>query len=182
MTSYSAQHTIAAAFFVLALLGIEANVTVHSQNSEVALTGVFPAPLVDGGALKTGTSAPIHASLKISNVSGSALRFGTYRSVLPELVNASGTVVPFDYGANRYRVPRESDYPLLLPGQSLVISLDATVTLQDGELDWQGSDGLLGFWKITRSAAPYRFRLSPSAKDRGLARGTVRRLERVVDQ
>lgn len=50
--------------------------------------------------------------------------------MLPELVNAYGAVVPFDYGANKSRVPRELDYPLLLPGQSLVIPLDATVTLQ----------------------------------------------------
>ena len=56
-------------------------------------------------------------------------------------------------------MPRESDYPVLLPGQSLVISLDATMRLSDGQIDWSGSQGLLGYWNVTRSAAPYRFRL-----------------------
>ena len=159
MTSHGRQSAGAAFFFVLVLLGVGATMTARSQGSAVVFTGVFPTPLVAGGVLETGASAAIHVGLTISNNSGGALRFSAYRSVLPELLNASGAVVPFDYGANRSRGPLVSDYPLVPAGESLVIPLDASLMLQGGELDWKGSDGVLGFWKIARAGAPYRIRL-----------------------
>ncbi len=158
MMGHSKRGAVAAVFFALAVLGGGANMTAQSQSNGVIFTGVFPVPLVAGGALKTKAGTLIHVNLKINNGS-SPLRFSIYRSTLPELLDAAGAVVPFDYGANRSRSPRESDYPLLGAEQSLIILLDATMTLQEGQLHWKGSDGILGFWKITRSAGPYRFRL-----------------------
>lgn len=159
MMGNSKQGAVAAIFFVLSVLGSGVNMAAQSQSNSVIFAGVFPTPLVTGGALRMGAGAFIHVSLKITNGSGSTLRFYIYRSVLPELLDAVGEVVPFDYGANRSRSPHDSDYPLLDPGQSLTIPLDATLTLQEGQLHWKGSDGILGFWQITRSAGPYRFRL-----------------------
>lgn len=158
MMGHSKQGVAAAFFFVLAVLGGSAIMTAQSQSNSVIFEGVFPTPLVAGGALKMETGAFIHVNLKINNGS-STFRFSIYRSVLPELLDAAGAVVTFDYGANRSRSPRESDYPLLGPGQSLMIPLDAIMTLQEGQIHWKGSDGILGFWQITRSAGPYRFRL-----------------------
>ncbi len=152
------QGMIAAIFFVLAE-ALEGGMAARSESSEVAFAAEFPAPLLAGGALTAAAETSIHVALRISNRSGRALRFSTYRSVLPELLDAAGAVVPFDYGANRSPGPSASNYPLLPPGQSLVVALDGTMQLHKGEIDWRGSQGILGYWKVTPTAGPYRFRL-----------------------
>jgi hypothetical protein len=145
---------------VALLLDGTANMPAQSQRDKMSVEAIFSDPLLGNAALTPGSSSPIHASLKIRNESGRTLHIATYQSVLPELLSAAGRVAPFDSGVNRSRAPLATDYPQLLPGQSLEISVDATLSFQSAEeLDWKDSDGTLGFWKIAQSAAPYRFRL-----------------------
>lgn len=125
----------------------------------VAFQSVFPPPLPSGSALEAPGGASVRVDLKVTNHSGEPIRFSKYLSGFPELLTRVGSVVPFEYGANRYRAARDLDYPLLLQGQTLVIPLDGTMSYRGGQLNWKGIDGLLGFWRLTRSAAPYRFRL-----------------------
>jgi hypothetical protein len=101
----------------------------------------------------------------IINDSPDAIRFSRFRSLLPELLDAGGAVVPFDYGANGSRPVTASDYPLLAPGDSLVIPLPATLTFSNDQLNWKGEDGILGFWKVSSVRAPYRLRLHYRQKE-----------------
>ncbi|HYI29069.1 MAG TPA: hypothetical protein VD863_14615 [Bradyrhizobium sp.] len=159
MIRQSRRGTVAALLFAIALICTD--MTVQAQpGSGVIFAALLPTPLADGDALRTAGGARIHASLKIENAGSVSRRFSTYRSLFPELVNATGAVVPFEYGANRSRGPRESDYPLLDPGQTLTIPLEGILTFQGSKLEWRGSDGNLGFWNIVEMSGPYRFRLA----------------------
>ena len=129
----------------------------QSERNGVSFAGIFSA--VDAAALPTDLGALVKADLKISNHTSGPLRFSLYHSVFPELVDKAGAVVPFDYGWNRSLMPLPSDYPLLPPGESLVIPLEGVMKFRSGQVNWQGNDGTMGHWKVTRVAAPYRFRL-----------------------
>jgi len=152
--------TATVTFFLALWIGAGMEALPDAQG--IAFTGEFPSPLLDANALMTPGGANIRAALKITNNGSAALRLSTYRSVLPELVDARGQVVPFDYGTNRSRPPDLSDYPLLASGQSLVIRTEATLTLRGAELAWKGSDGIFGFWKVSPASGSYHFRLKYS--------------------
>jgi len=142
----------------LLVLGIRVSMAAQAPVESLAFKGDFPSPLLDPGAL-TKAGAAINVALEITNTGNQKLRVSTYRSVLPELVDGAGRRVPFDYGWNRSRPALPSDYPLLAPGHSLVITVEATVAIKGGQLDWKGSDGILGFWIVAPASTSYRFRL-----------------------
>jgi hypothetical protein len=125
----------------------------------VAFEGRFPTPLCESRALKSDSGAEVQLGLRIFNRTGRPLRFSDYDTILPELVNRAGAVVPFEFGNNPARLPRVADYPLLPPGRSLVLPLEATLMLRTGQLEWHGSDGTAGLWNVVRAEAPYRLRL-----------------------
>lgn len=149
--------TATVTFFLALWIG--ASMAARPDTQGIEFAGEFPSPLLDVDALTTSGGANVRTALKITNNSSVALRLSTYRAVLPELVDARGEVVPFDYGTNRSRPPSPSDYPLLAAGQSLVIRTEANLTLRGGELAWKGSDSILGFWKVSPASGPYYFRL-----------------------
>jgi hypothetical protein len=148
---------VAAVLVLLAVLG--ANLAARSEGNGVHFAAEFPSPLLTAGPLAGGPDTPIHFGLRITNRTGNTLRFSSYRSILPELLDRTGAVIPFEFGANRSPMPRASDYPVLLPEHSLIISLDASIELGDGQIAWKGNQGLLGNWNVSRAASPYRFRL-----------------------
>jgi hypothetical protein len=125
----------------------------------VAFSGVFPSPPFDSHALKTDAGATVHLGLSISNHTTGPLRFSEYESIFPELLDRGGKAVPFEFGANIARLARATDYHLLAPGQSLVVPIDATLTLRAKKLEWRGANGSIGQWGVTNSEAPYRLRL-----------------------
>lgn len=129
-----------------------------SVSGGLAFTAETPA-LPGADAWSSPSGVRLILRLKITNRSNAAIRLSTYRSVHPELIDAAGEVAPFEHGANRYRPAEASDYPLLPPGQSVSIALDAVVRLNDRELDWRGGDGEHGLWHVQPSNAPYRLRL-----------------------
>jgi hypothetical protein len=167
MTANRWRGAVAAAVLIVAQ-GMHAGMAAETEINGVVFENVFPTPFLDPVALKSAGGVSVHLGLKVTNRTGGTLRFSTYLSVLPELLTRAGTVVPFDYGANRYPPARASDYPLLLPGQSLMIPLDGTMSYRGGQLNWKGSDGLIGFWKIKPPAAPYRFRLRYRQAERSM--------------
>jgi hypothetical protein len=166
MLQTSGTRAVAAAAAFLIALRIGTSMAAQSDTKGLAFTGEFPSPLMNASALTTAVGATLSVGLRITNDGSIGLRLSTYHSVLPELVDAAGRIVPFDYGANRSRPPQLSDYPMLLSGHSLVIHVDATMTLRGAQLDWKGSDGTLGFWNVSRASAPYHFRLKYSQRQR----------------
>jgi hypothetical protein len=144
---------------LLLTLSMAAYVLAQSKSDEVTFTVEFPLPLLEGGVLTPGAEAAVRIPLTITNHSSATQRFSLYRSVLPELSDARGVVLSFDYGANRSAPPHASDYPLLPPEQSIVFSFNAMIGLHGDEIDWKGEQGVIGYWKVTQSAAPYRLRL-----------------------
>jgi len=144
---------------MLLVAGIAAAVAAQAEATKLTFTAEFGTPLLDPAPLTENVSATLHASLKVTNESHQAIRFSRFRSLLPEIVDAGGVVVPFDHGANGSREVTAADYPLLSAGQSLLIPLVGTLTLANGQLNWKGGDFILGFWKVSPTNAPYRLRL-----------------------
>jgi hypothetical protein len=138
---------------------IAAGSPAQADAKDVTFTAEYGRPLLEPATLVEKLPSRLNASLKIVNDSHDALRFSRFRSLLPELLDVGGTVVPFDYGANGSRQVTAADYPLLAPGQSIVIPLVGTLILTNGHLNWKGDDSILGFWKVSLAHAPYRLRL-----------------------
>jgi hypothetical protein len=147
-----------AAFSVATAIEI-GTIQARSDESGVTFTGEFSSPPTDPPTLVEGVPVAFHAQLKITNDGGHPLRFARYRSVVPQVLDAAGAVMPSEFGANVSRIPQVTDYPLLAPGQTLVISVDGTMTLRGTQIAWRGGDGTLGFWKISRASPSYEVRL-----------------------
>lgn len=132
----------------------------NTENNSVSFSAAFPRPLLDTAKLNLGESISVHSRFKITNNSTSALRFSTYRSIQPVLLDANGDILAFEFGNNVSRLPREADYPFLAPGGSLIVPIEATLTREGERLLWRTLDGTVGSWTLTSQIAPFRFRLS----------------------
>jgi len=74
------------------------------------------------------SSAFIALGLRITNRTNKPLRFNGYNTLYPELITADGHVVhrlEQQQGSRRHRQPQESDFPLVEPGKSTTIALQA---------------------------------------------------------
>src|ERR1700730_15134553 len=102
---HNASDTVAAVVLVL-LSGLGSSAPAQAQSNGVSFVAEFPTQLLGAGALTRGADTSIHVGLRVTNHTGSALRFSFYRAILPELLDGTGAVVPFEFGANRSPMPR----------------------------------------------------------------------------
>ncbi len=142
--------------FCFIVLGALAS-TAWGEESSVTFTGLFPSPLAD--AARLGSGAAVHLALRIANRSASTWRFSSYRTVVPELLAPDGAPIAFDLVYNVSRLPQESDFFLLQPGESRVIPIEASLTWKGGRLMFRSADGGAGLWIVGDTPAVFRFRL-----------------------
>lgn len=117
---------------------------------------VFRTPLSAAGA---ADGVAVDAILRITNRGARPARIARVGSAQPELLDASGHVVPFSGGTNLARVPRPGDEVDIPPGGTLDIPVAGRLRRRDGRLEWSGADGLMGDWTLRPRAGPYALRL-----------------------
>jgi hypothetical protein len=125
----------------------------------VTFEALFPTPLFDTDALATPAGASLRLGLKITNLSRQTLWLSTYGTVSPQVLDATGHLVPFAGGTNQARAMHASDIVQVRPGRSLVITMTTTLRTRSDELQWRDSNGLTGTWLLHRAGVPYRLRL-----------------------
>jgi hypothetical protein len=129
------------------------------ETGRPSFEALFSNPVFDGRKLRTADGAPVHIRLKVANLGRRVLVVATYDSVVPELVDRSGAIVPCACGSDMSRALDERDFARVSPGRATVISIAASLRLNDHDLIWQDDTGLLATWRLSRRAAPYRLRL-----------------------
>ncbi|MEB3180529.1 MAG: hypothetical protein VKL59_16090 [Nostocaceae cyanobacterium] len=68
---------------------------------------------------------PVQLGMNITNNTQTPFRFSFYATLIPELVDSNGQVLYGSFSRNMLCSPTLSDYPLVMPGESLTFFLDA---------------------------------------------------------
>jgi hypothetical protein len=122
------------------------------------------------------SSAYIKLGLQITNKTDRPLRFNGYGTLRPELAAADGKIAhrwEGPQGSLRSRQPQESDFPLVEPGKSTTLALQADLfwpTLADRTLmfRWWFPSGAPGEYFDGLKPGHYKVRLIYQNKDRVL--------------
>jgi beta-lactamase regulating signal transducer with metallopeptidase domain len=102
----------------------------------------------------------VKLGLRVTNKTERALRLNGYETLAVEIIGPDGKAPPSRRGKETY--PRkESDCPLVKPGESVAFSLlDAMLTWQDDKLQFQGiGPPIGGFWHFADDLKPGRYKL-----------------------
>ena len=105
-----------------------------------------------------GNSTAIRFGIRITNKSQQPLRFCSYRSFQPRLIDDNGRHLRSGGGANASRLIRESDCPLTQPNESLEFFLDGKVYWKDNEIYIDGSQSCGGIWYFQDSIKPGKYK------------------------
>ena len=113
------------------------------------------------------SSAYLKLDLQITNKTDKPLRFNGYDTLCPELVTLDGKEVHRWDGpqaTRRHRQPNENDFPLVEPGKSVTLPLQADLfwpTLEDRTLmfRWWHASGNAGRYFDGLKPGPYKIRL-----------------------
>jgi RNA polymerase sigma factor (sigma-70 family) len=82
---------------------------------------------------KPGQKTHIKLGLRITNKTDKPQRFNGYDALFPEMTGRGGKALRREGGeVLRSRPPREADFPLVLPGQSVTFDLDAALVWEQG--------------------------------------------------
>ncbi|MBW2738981.1 MAG: hypothetical protein JRE64_09055 [Deltaproteobacteria bacterium] len=120
---------------------VSTDVIINGATFEIITDRVWKIPTLTD---KTGTM--INIALRITNRTGTGMRFHKFDTIRIALISPDGKSLLFDGGRNATR-PGEFISPLILPEQSLIISRQAKlVWLKDKILRLIGSDDFGGIW------------------------------------
>ncbi|MDZ8023710.1 MAG: hypothetical protein RMX97_03305 [Nostoc sp. DedQUE11] len=102
----------------------------------------------------------LQIGMEVTNKTQTPFRFDFFATLVPELIGANGQKLQRSYFCRFLQAPRESDYPLAMPGESVRCFLDAKLFwLKLDVLSLQIAAGDGGFW-IFNNLQPgvYKFR------------------------
>ena len=116
---------------------------------------------------KPGSSSPIHLGLRVTNKSDKSLRFSGFDTLMPEILMPDGKEAHRWEGpqaTKRHRRPQEIDFPLVMPGKSVTLSIRTDLfwpTLEDRTLmfRWWHASGSPGRYFDDLKPGPYKVRL-----------------------
>lgn len=98
--------------------------------------------------------------VRITNDLARAFRLSRVDSIVVELKNSNGSLVPLEGGSNRARLPDASDFVLIQPGQSSTFSFAASLERTGGDLQLHYSDASGGVWQLgPLQPGSYSFRI-----------------------
>ena len=83
--------------------------------------------------------------IRVTNLSQNAYRF-IFFGLMPELQDADGRAIQWDYARNATKAPKESDFLLAKPGESLTFFIDAELYWHKYKLWLGGDESSGGFW------------------------------------
>jgi hypothetical protein len=89
---------------------------------------------------------PIKLGLRITNKKQKSIRFCRFDTLFPEIVQQDGKALQPDGGRDVTFKIKESDCPLLMPGESVAFFLDGIIYWQNDILRLEVSDGFGGLW------------------------------------
>jgi uncharacterized protein (TIGR03067 family) len=95
---------------------------------------------------KQGARTAVRLALRITNQTDKPVRFTRYDTLYPQIIDADGKAPRGSGGRNGTRPMKESDSPLVKPGDSTTFDIDASLFWQSGKLRLGGSDGFGGVW------------------------------------
>ncbi|NER03708.1 MAG: hypothetical protein F6K17_14340 [Okeania sp. SIO3C4] len=140
-------------------------IVAKSANSNVAeIDGVLFETLVLERTLpipenKPDIYTPVRFGIRINNQTNNSIRFSKFDTLYPNLFRQDGEAIPLDGGRNWTSKPKESDFPLVMPGESVTLFLDGILSWQNNKLQIRGSDGFGGVWYFNNlEAGTYKFR------------------------
>ena len=106
-----------------------------------------------------GNSTATRFGIRITNISQQPLRFCSYHTFRPRLIDDNGERLRTGGGANASRIINESDCPSTQPNESLEFFLDGKIYWKDDEIYMNGSRESGGVWYIQDSIKPGRYEL-----------------------
>ncbi|MFN6468355.1 MAG: hypothetical protein RMY36_001625 [Nostoc sp. SerVER01] len=109
---------------------------------------------------KREAEASLQIGMQVTNKTQTPFRFNFFATLVPELIGANGQTLQRSYFCRFLQAPRESDYPLAMPGESVRCFPDANLFwLKLDLLSLQIAAGDGGFW-IFKNLQPgvYKFR------------------------
>ena len=104
-----------------------------------------------------GNSTSVRFGIRITNISQQPLRFCSYWSFQPRLINDNDRHLQFGGGANASRIIREFDCPLTQPNESLEFFLNGKIYWKDDEIHMDGSVESGGIWYFQDSIKPGKY-------------------------
>ncbi len=108
---------------------------------------------------RDGVRTPIKLGLRITNETNKPLRFTRFDTLYPEMTGPDGKPLQPSGGRNVTLPMKESDCPLVKPGDGVTFAIDAHLFWQGGKLRFGGSDGFGGIWGFADEFKPGRYRL-----------------------
>jgi RNA polymerase sigma factor (sigma-70 family) len=101
----------------------------------------------------------VSLGLRITNRTQKPLRFSAFATLAPEMLGPNGKALQRVRGADGTYVRKETDCPLVKPGESVTFSSQAMLMWRNGRLEF-GAEGALwgGFWHFG-DLQPGRYRL-----------------------
>jgi hypothetical protein len=109
---------------------------------------------------KRQAEASLQIGMQVTNKTQTPFRFDFFATLVPELIGVNGQTLQRSYFCRFLQAPRESDYPLAMPGESVRCFPDAKLFwLKVDVLSLQIAAGDGGFW-IFNNLQPgvYKFR------------------------
>lgn len=119
------------------------------DKSVVEVDGVSFETLVSDSVLSVpqpGAETPVKFGVRITNKKQKPARFARFGIIHPNLVTEEGRVIPLYGGTFGEKMPEESDFPLVMPGESVTFFLEGMLSWQNDKLVMGGTDGFGGFW------------------------------------
>lgn len=110
---------------------------------------------------KPGAKTVLKLELRIKNISDKPLRFSRFDTTYPQLAEGGGKLLRSSGGRDVTLPAKESDFPLVEPGETTTFAIDAQLFWQDDKLRLGGSDGFGGIWGFSDglAAGAYQFRI-----------------------
>lgn len=119
-----------------------------ADKSVVEVDGVSFETLVSDSVLSVpqpGAETPVKFGIRITNKTQEPIRFSRFE-LLPNMVQKDGEVVELHTGDEGVIRSRKSDFPLVLPGESVTFFREGILSWKNNRLDLGGNDGFGGFW------------------------------------
>lgn len=93
---------------------------IQSNNSdrEIDFEAIVPEKIVIPEK-KHGASTVIHLAVRITNRTSNPIRFNFYTTLIPEIVDSYGELREAKYRRYRFRMPHQSDFPLVMPDERI---------------------------------------------------------------
>jgi RNA polymerase sigma factor (sigma-70 family) len=108
---------------------------------------------------KPGAGSPVALGLRVTNKTDKAHRFSRFDTLSVGMVGPDGKALERTGGRSRTIPPRESDCPLLNPGEAVTFDIDARLTWKEDKLRFGGSDGFGGGWEFGEALHPGRYKV-----------------------